>query len=305
MTRKKYIIRASYELHEIGCAFLLLFQKHTFLLRRKEIYKQSSCVSRTYTTIPNEFLIREIHPGSNPRQFFLIRLTFCKANIVDTNRYSLENVLLSFFRPFSSVGPSSRFFSFLLSLSLYLALFPPRPIDFVPYVANPPPYDRFCQHRYERDVEKFCSPAAVSSISISLPLRAALPFASLFVFSRADWTLRARIPRKFPARPRGRKVKAKWKSASLFLKIVREIHRVFAGASFPLFLNRCGGQLSNPRLKRNIAGICLQRTPRETRANERICDRKCVAEISTCEICRRLSLKTRECEMYPVEVPES
>lgn len=98
------------------------FQKHMFLLRRKEIYKQSSCVSRTYTTIPNEFLIREIHPASNPRQFLLIRLTFCKANIVDTNRYSLENVLLSFFRPFSSVGPSSLFFSFLLSLFLSISL---------------------------------------------------------------------------------------------------------------------------------------------------------------------------------------
>lgn len=205
MTRKKYITRASYELHEIGCAFLLFFQKHMFLLRRKEIYKQSSCVSRTYTTIPNEFLIREIHPGSSPRQFFLIRLTFCKANIVDTNRYSLENVLLSFFRPFSSVGPSSLFFSFLLSLSLYLALFPPRPIDFVPYVANPPPYDRFCQHRYERDVEKFCSPAAVSSISISVPLRAALR-SLLSSFFRVQIELYERVsPRKFPARREGGK----------------------------------------------------------------------------------------------------
>lgn len=68
------------------------------------------------------------------RQFFLIRPTFCRANIADTNRYSLENVLLAFFRPFSCADS--------LSLSLLPCSFPPRPIDFAPYVADPPPYDR-------------------------------------------------------------------------------------------------------------------------------------------------------------------
>lgn len=45
----------------------------------------------------------------------------------------------------------------------------------------------------------------------------------LFVFTRADWTLRACIRESSPRRG-SEKVKAKWKSATPFLKIVREIH---------------------------------------------------------------------------------
>lgn len=124
-----------------------------------------------------------------------------------------------------------------------------------------PPRDRFCQ--WIRKVEKFCSPVAVSSISISVsspPFHPVAPFS--FVFSRADWTLRARIRESFPRRE-GEKVKAKWKSATPFFKIVREIHRVFAGANFHRFWNPGGWQFLNPQPKRDVSRIRWQRTLRK------------------------------------------
>lgn len=64
----------------------------------------------------------------------------------------------------------------------------PRPIDFTLYVARSSLYDHFRQRGYERDVGKFCSPAAVSSISIpvSSSSRSATLRSLLVVFSRAD-----------------------------------------------------------------------------------------------------------------------
>jgi len=81
---------------------------------------------------------------------------------------------------------------------------------------------------------------------LSLPLP--VPPVHFFSFFRVQIELYERVS----AKVRHEKVKAKWKSATLFLKIVREIHRAFGWNEFSLFPNRRLWQFSNLRLKCKI-----------------------------------------------------
>jgi len=154
-------------------------------------------------------------------------------NIADTYRYSLENVLL---------------FSFLFSS--FTSLYPALPHRF--HSLRRPLF--FIQPLLSARIRKGRRKVLFSRRGVFyfhprvlfLPLP--IPPVHFFSFFRVQIELYERVS----AKVRHEKVKAKWKSATLFLKIVREIHRAFGRNEFPLFPNRCLSQFSNLRLKCKI-----------------------------------------------------
>lgn len=158
-------------------------------------------------------------------RFFLIRLTFCRAtNITDTNRlFTRENVLLSFFRSFSSTAPAS-------SPSLFSAL----PNRFHSVATRSLLSAQIREGRRKvffsrRGVFHFHLGASPFFVPLSV---------LFFVFSRADWTLRAHIRESSPRRQSG-KQKLNGNQLCYFLKSSVKFIDCLLARALPIFELPC------------------------------------------------------------------
>lgn len=144
------------------------------------------------------------------------KFSFCRTNITDTNRYSLENVLLSFFHP-----PSFVVFRFFALSCLAPSISPSTSAALLHNTASVSADTRGTSKSFVLPPRCLPFPSPCPSVS---------PCARFSSFFRVQIELYERVSaRKFLA-TRGRKGKGQMEISYaflLFFKIVREIHRVF------------------------------------------------------------------------------